>query len=375
MGPPSQTHLAYLDSLRGLAALAVIGSHYVRAYDLPCRSDYCDRLLTYSPLHIWWDGGAAFSLFFVLSGLVLSLKHFRHATSPDLSRYRLRAYILGRVFRIWPAYLLVLTISYWLYQRYQWVAASMPATIPRQNEWLHTLWGQPANWFDFFKDSFLLGMRMEMRFLPQAWTLSIELALSLLVPAGILLAARHSAWLVFFTLFAIHPLGVSPYLFHFMLGILVAKHHQAVARQLRAKIGWRSLSWVIGLFLYTIGETLDPWISPKVVDWLTGLGSGVLLLCAMGSAKFQRILSFPALRYLGKVSYSIYLIHFAVLINATPLFLSLLDASVDGFYFAWWSGFAATIVCSACLAALSYRFVEVPGIALGRRLGRATLAP
>jgi hypothetical protein len=33
--------------------------------------------MTYAPLRVWWDGAAAVSFFFVLSGLVLSLRHFR----------------------------------------------------------------------------------------------------------------------------------------------------------------------------------------------------------------------------------------------------------------------------------------------------------
>jgi peptidoglycan/LPS O-acetylase OafA/YrhL len=370
LDPPPPPKIAYLDSVRGLAALAVIGSHYVRAYDLPCRSTFCDRLLTYSPLHIAWDGGAAVSLFFVLSGLVLSLKHFRHSLTPDLSHYPLGAFILRRIFRIWPPYLMVLAISALFYQHYQRAYSSFLVTVPRHNAWLHSLWGRPAGWVDFFEDSFLLGMRMDMRFLPQAWTLSVELALSLLVPIGILVAARSSAWLVFFTLFAIHALGVSPFLFDFMLGILLAKHHPALTRRLRVQRFHRVLAWSIGLFLYTIGETFEAWINPNALGWLNGLGCGIVLLCTMASLKFQRILSFPTLRYLGKISYSIYLIHFAVLINATPLFLHLLGASDDGFIFAWWLGFAATLVVTVCLAGLSYRFVEVPSMAMGKRLER-----
>ena len=370
MGSPSQLHLAYLDSVRGLAALAVIGSHYVRAYDLPCRSSFCDRLLTYSPLHIWWDGGAAVSLFFVLSGMVLSLKHFRHTQNPTLTHVRLPAYILARLFRIWPAYLVVLSISALLYQRYPWASLSETSTIPKLNDWIPSLWGKPAGWAEFIHDSFLLGMRMDMRFLPQAWTLSVELSLSLLIPAGILLAARHSAWLVFFTLMAIYPLGVSPYLFHFMLGILVAKHHVAIVRRLQSNTRFRLLSWVFGLFLYTLGETFERWINLQLIDWLTGMGCAMVLLCIMATVKFQQILSFPALRYLGKVSYSIYLVHFAVLINATPLFLSLVHASEERFYVAWWLGLAATIACSVGFAAPCHRFIEVPSMALGKRLGR-----
>lgn len=67
-------HISYLDTIRGLAALTVISEHYVIAYGLPCETPLCQQILDFSPLHIWWDGTAAVSMFFVLSGLVLSIR-------------------------------------------------------------------------------------------------------------------------------------------------------------------------------------------------------------------------------------------------------------------------------------------------------------
>ena len=369
--------MAWLYSVRGLAALTVIGSHYVNSYDLPCRTDVCNRLLSNTPLHIGWDGGAAVSLFFVLSGLVLSLRHFRHAATPGLVYFKPRDYFIycvERVCRIWPPYLAALALSAPLYQHWQATVASLPATTPKLNAWLPYMWGRPAGWPEFFKDSFLLGMRMDMVYLPQAWTLSIELALSLLVPAGIMLAARGTLWLALAALSAILLLGASPFLFHFMLGIAIAKHHERLGQWLRLHALARRCGWVLGLFLYTIGATLGDDINPGWIGWLTGLGSGALLLSAFGSASTQRLLSLAGFRQVGKMSYSIYLLHFAVLIMATPRFLALLDIPPAGLVPAWWLGLAANLALSTALAALSYRFIEVPSMALGKRLRRRLAA-
>ena len=363
-------HVAYLDSMRGLAALMVIGAHYVNSYDLPCRSDLCNILLTDMPLHLWWDGGAAVSLFFVLSGLVLSLRYFRHGASADLSIVSLAKYFIGRVCRIWPPYLVVLSVSALLYQRYQTVASSLPVTIPEQNDWLPYLWGHEAGWREFFQDSFLLGMRMEMVYLPQAWTLSIELVLSLLVPLGGFLATRSTPRLILFTIFAIMFLHASPFLFHFMLGILIAKYQERLGSRLRTKTLYRRCIFVLGLILYTLGESFTDKINPVLIGCLTGLGAALLILVAFGSLRMQQVLSLSWFRYIGKISYSIYLVHFAVLISATPMFLSALHASPDWFVCAWWMGFAANIAISIFIAAFSYRFVEVPSMALGKYLGR-----
>jgi peptidoglycan/LPS O-acetylase OafA/YrhL len=374
--PPGEAHaqVAWLDSARGLAALTVVGSHYVNSYDLPCRSAGCSWLLSDTPLHLWWDGGAAVSLFFVLSGLVLSLRHFRHGVAPDLAGFSLGAYAVGRLCRIWLPYLAALAVSAPLYWHWQAALPSLPATLPRMNDWLPHVWGRPAGWPELARDSFLLGMRMDMVYLPQAWTLSVELALSLLVPAGVLLAARSTAWLACLSLFAIWPLGVSPFLFHFMLGIAVAKHHARLGRWLRLNPLARRVGWALGFFLYTLGETLGDEIGYERTGWPTGLGAALLLLLAFGSERAQRLLSLPGLRQLGKLSYSLYLLHFTVLASATPPLLALLDAPPSGLAWAWCAGLAANLALCLAAAALCHRFVEAPSLALGKRLGRRLTA-
>ncbi|MDD5035471.1 MAG: acyltransferase [Methylococcaceae bacterium] len=362
------THVAYLDSVRGLAALAVIGSHYVNTYDIPCQG-WCDRLLTSSPLHIWWDGGAAVSLFFVLSGLVLSLKSFRSGIGADLSHYSLGNYCIVRFFRIWPPYAVALILSVSLYRHYHDSASDFPLTIPRQNDWVPTLWGHEVGWIDAVRESFLFYLPKVVVYLPHAWTLSIELVLSLLMPLGLLLAARSSTWLIFFTLYAIFVLGVSMFLFHFMLGILIAKYHEFCGDWLRDHGSCRRILLVLGVLFYTAGDTLTDRIAPDAMAWFSGLGAGLLLLTVFGSLRMQRLLSMPVLRYVGKISYSIYLIHFAVLVAVTPRFLAWLDAPSGWLLPAWLAGFAATISASVVFAAFLYHYVEVPSMSLGKRLG------
>jgi peptidoglycan/LPS O-acetylase OafA/YrhL len=58
----------------------------------------------------------------------------------------------------------------------------------------------------------------------------------------------------------------------------------------------------------------------------------------------------------------------AVLIKATPLFLAWLDAAPEWRVSAWWLGWVASVAVSVGLAALSYRYVEVPSMVLGKRL-------
>jgi len=323
---------------------------------------------------VFWDGAAAVSLFFVLSGLVLSLRYFRHEILPDLSRINLAEYFVGRVCRICLPYWVVLGLSAWLYQHYQVVSRYWLATIPRQNEWLPHMWGRTTGWADFFKDAYLLDLRMDRVFVPQAWTLSLELVLSLLIPVGVILAARSSLWLIAFSILAIYPLEVSPFLVHFMLGVLIAKHHGRIASWLQTQVYTRRGIAVLGFLLYTLAETIKLEVNPDFMGCLTGLGAGLLLLYVFASTRMQRILSYPVFHYLGKVSYSLYLIHFAALVYVAPCFLAWLDASPSYLIPAWWAGLLAVSVISVVLAGFCYRFIEVPSMALGKRFGRRLAA-
>jgi peptidoglycan/LPS O-acetylase OafA/YrhL len=87
-----------LEALRGLAALMVVGHH-----------TFLD-----SWTHILFNGSAAVTLFFVLSGYVLGLS-LRRGSGTRLKQFCL--FLWNRVFRIYPAYFAT-TLAFWIY--WQW---------------------------------------------------------------------------------------------------------------------------------------------------------------------------------------------------------------------------------------------------------------
>lgn len=74
--------------------------------------------------------------------------------------------------------------------------------------------------------------------------------------------------------------------------------------------------------------------------------------------RVSAVLEVPALRWLGRISYSLYLWQ--------QLFLVWDGFEVDGL--AWVQWFPANVVAAVGIAVLSHRFVERPTIAIGRRL-------
>ncbi len=363
----NSNHVAYLDTIRGLAAMAVITEHYVIAYGLPCREAFCRRVLDLPPLNFWWDGGAAVSMFFVLSGMVLSLKYFRLGSRPDLQHFKLANYMLNRLFRLWPPYLAVLGLSALLYLG----AADIPfvdAGLP-PSRWLTDTWrANPLTAKDMLGEAMLLKLPENIVLLPQAWTLTIELALSLLLPVGLLLADRGTVWLVFFAGLAVSLLGVSAFLLHFMLGLLIARHYRTLAEYFKTRTLQRWLLLVIGFALYTSGGLYqDSPINESLVWATSGLGAGALLMFAMASGTLQTTLSRPFLRQIGRFSYSAYLVHMLVLLCVTPRILHGLQLATGNHLLVWLGGYCFTVAVVLVMSWACYYLLETPSIALGRR--------
>ena len=367
MTAPAKTHISYLDSIRGLAALSVIIEHFIIAYDLPCQGAVCMKLLDSPPFNIWWNGSAAVSMFFVLSGLVLSLKYFRESQTPDLQNFKLGDFIITRLARIWLPYLAVFLISAILYLitvQHPPLATQLPAS-----DWVELMWrGHPLSLTDMLRESFLLKLPDQVVVIPQAWTLTIELVLSLLLPAGLVLAARRIEWLIVFTLFAVIFLNVSLFLLHFLLGLLIARYYNYLSVLLSAKVGLRRLILLVGFSLYATSTTLDDFLGETGLWLSSGIGAGLMLIAALGSIRIQQVLSLPILRQLGKLSYSAYLIHMVILICLTPYLLLALQSVTSNHFLLWLGGISLTIFIVQGLSLLSFNYLEQPSVALGKRV-------
>ncbi|WP_347989556.1 acyltransferase [Methylomonas sp. AM2-LC] len=364
---PTKQHIAYLDSIRGLAALTVLSEHFIIAYGLPCQETVCQYVLDYSPLHFWWDGGAAVSMFFVLSGLVLSLKYFRNRPTADLNQFSLMAYTIARLCRIWLPYCAVLAISALLYNQF---TLNPPSQTPLPaSDWITDLWQRhPLKVLDMLREAFLLKLPEVDVLLPQAWTLSIELCLSLLLPLALLITTRGTSWLVFFTLLAVCFLKLPVFAIHFVLGLLLAQQHALIADFLGAKPWLRRLIAVLGFMFYTLGDAVQLQIPEPLLWTSSGLGASLLLMYALSSERCQKVLCWWLFRLLGKVSYSSYLVHIAVLLCVTPYLLKGLATISAEHTLLWFGGWLLTVVVVQLLSLFSYYYLEIPCVSLGKRL-------
>jgi peptidoglycan/LPS O-acetylase OafA/YrhL len=347
MGTGRGDRLLQLDGLRGLAALSVFLTHYA----------LLDPQWAYP--HGWLgiprDGFAAVDLFFVLSGFVL-------ARSLLGSGEGYLPFIVRRVFRLYPAYWAALVISALLF----WVhilAHPQPSTLP--------FWSQPITINQAIKHFFMISQAIDYHLIdPTIWSLVIEMRISLLMPLLVLgFVWCRSPWLRALIL-VLSPLlaliqgnaRTTESIFAFLLGLALAGYLAKIPQR-----RWMTpILLVGGIILYGNRELFD---TGRIVfsHHLSATGSALIIIAAIRSPGLARSLTIAPIQFLGLISYSFYLIHEPIIMITASTLLPLIQSPVI-------CGVASLCVSLACSAAL-YTWIEMPGIALGKRYVRKYTDP
>jgi peptidoglycan/LPS O-acetylase OafA/YrhL len=382
----STRRLGPLDGLRGVAALVVVLHHVLLvqpalalAYLHPVPNGRAHDLawwLTYTPLHLFWDGPQAVWVFFVLSGYVLVLPFMR----PRGSRPSWLAYYPQRLLRLYlPVWAAIALSVLWI-----GLVARDPAA--GASWWLVRFHPPTVSWSDVVHDGSLVvvGQGSVNTVL---WTLKWEVVFSLALPAFVLLGAVARRWWPVKAVLLLAAVGVGAargipaleYLPMFGLGTLLAyegsrlRPGPALRERLRPWHGWALLA--VALLLLNASWTLLAVARHVPGGWLNALGGtaraaevvGAVLVVAL-VARWDGLAGLgrgPG-RWLGQRSYSLYLVHEPLIVStafllgaATPNPVLMLLIAVPG---------------SLALAAVFHRYVEGPSHqlsrAVGRRLGR-----
>ncbi len=335
-GTSSATENRPLTAIRGVASLWVVGHHW-----LPDASRH---------LRVIFDPGfLAVDLFFILSGLILARVH------AGLTVAELPDFYLRRVFRLYPLHLVCLA---WVVI----IAAPGLASI----DWL-TLGASAALIHPFLAIAPLAN--------PPSWSISVELGCYLAFPwllAGLRrLDGRHVPALIALALLwgewriQSHLLGVTQGagamargLCGFALGMAISLWSAPLQRLRHAGLLAGALE-LIGIGGIAWGVCSLDWavVPPFSALLLTGLG--------FDRGPVARALRAGLWVWLGRISFSIYLAHYPLLLCAQRV----LDPTRLGAR-GQWLYYAALLAVLLTLSTLLWRYVEEPGRSLPRRLRR-----
>lgn len=353
--------------MRGLAALVVVASHAWRSpWNDPSGGtttfpySWAEHVYggwTTDVLSVLANGAAAVDLFFVISGFVLLQSLTR---GPDSNWVNAARFVVARVFRIYPAVLVTIgTFTLIFY------ATGASICSPAAYEPIKLL--RNALLLDTEIVGVMWTLRVEMLAIPLlilGFFLLRRLGnVALVILLAILLAL--ATWRVWIGL--IDPtLGLAPLPF-FAVGMLVFG------------VGKKPWSWIpsgpAAALLIVIAVMLSvpllphfgarPYHIEMVCDaYIVGL----LAFANLGAV--GRFFGHPIVRFYGRISYSFYLINPLTLFafwHMPEALGQIMQLPVPGILVAL-TMFLTSVVVTTPIAWLMYKYVERPGVALGRSL-------
>ena len=327
-------------------------------------------------INILWNGHSAVIMFFILSGFVLSLPLLKE------SDFSYSKYIFKRVCRIYLPYITIILITIVCKELLQ----SKVGTVEGLVNWAQ--WNIETNVNTILEHIFFLGEYEATTFSMVTWSLVHEMRISIVFPFIVFILMKFtwkasgvfaiclsviSFFLIqgiptkFDTAISTNYFITLHYLGMFIVGTLIVKHKGYLINKHFNPSFYLVLVPVAVLFFnypniplmvpYKLFGEIDFLLYKMMADWVITIGASMIILLALQSIKFSKFLNFKPIRFMGKVSYSLYLIHPVILISMVHIFYEVLSVPLI---------LLISFLLTLILSWLSYEFIEKPSIEIGR---------
>ena len=334
-------HFKGLDGLRALSAFMVISYHI--------EGEFLQFL----------DGKSGVSIFFVLSGYLITTLLIREEQKHgDIS---LKAFYIRRTFRIFPIYYVVIGIYCFLI-----FGIDIEAFSSKKNELMEAL-----PYFVFYLSEIVDCGTGTCAGFGHSWTLSVEEKFYIIWPLiGFVFLAKYPRKRIIaiialsFTILMTKSLFPEYYLSYYMIlvGCILAyflddkKIYNYIKKIIDGFNFYSILIFFIIIHLLKIRYDQLDVIYPIAVALL-------IALVVVGNSRITTVLETGPLKFCGRISYGIYLVH-VLAINAAQF---VVPPARDQFHI-YLSVFLLSIAISVLMAYCLRIFVELPMIARGRSL-------
>jgi peptidoglycan/LPS O-acetylase OafA/YrhL len=282
------------------------------------------------------------------------------------------------LFRLYVPYVVALAIAILANFRWHGPLALTP--------WVNQTWPGPVDKYEVLQHLLIVGPVHWARFNTAFWTLIVSMRISIFFPVLCylvlrtrplvsILAAAFTAFVV--TWYQLHG-GLNTYAMtlhvtgFFIMGILLARYRDEVfawasALSERRKAVYLSIAlfvyWYSGMLLQLFWKRhVSSWNFRLVVfDWAIALGSTMLLILSVGFKPLSRILMWRLPQFMGKICYSVYLIH------GTVLFVLLYTLSHKLPPLAIFFIYVPSVLCAS---SLFHYTIEKPSMNFGRSIAK-----
>lgn len=387
------SRLSSLDSIRGLAALMVVFFHFASAFfprsvgevGTPIHTRI-DTLVYQSPLSSFIAGSFGVTLFFVLSGFVLTFRFYsgrQKTLFPSAAK---------RYFRLMPVAFASVMFGYFLM-----AFGLMHFREAGQLSGSHWLGQMFFTFHPHLLDAItqgLIGIFIEPSsnpifkpFNPVLWTIYYELIGSLLI-FGLASVCNNNKkrWLIYL----ISVIGfIGTYFSAFIIGAILAdlyatsKNFTKRLSNMRPIYKILALAFVILTAGYVGGRALSPRLDPIGSYWegltlLQGyafisrniiqlIDAFIIISLALYSARIIKLLNNRVLVFLGHISYSVYALHFLIIFSFSSWLFSNLSQHytyIESFLFTFSISLPIILIASYLLT----KYVEAPSLELANRV-------
>ena len=364
------TRVETLEAIRGIAALVVVLHHLAHTF-------WPVALHTTAPWRSVFDGSFAVTLFFVLSGIVLSIAYFQRPAAATLGTAAVRRY-----FRLTLPILSTVLLGYVLMKVGAFANVAAADAMGRApDQWLRHFYTFRPNLWNALKEGGYGVYRTydsSHSYNAVLWTMSVELYGSFFVLALLaLVGSQRRRWILYLVLAAFLHAQWS-YTLNFLFGLALCDYYvRTRTAPIPPKFGalTGTVLLLAGVF---IGSGVPGWFG----DWIgieftsrrldcQTFGAVLIVLVALFCPFWERVLKLRVLVWLGGISFALYLLHHLVICSVgCGVFVRLRDASGWSFEAAALGSTAVALVVTLAAAWGMTRTVDRWSIALGRRISR-----
>ena len=350
--------LDYIDALRGLAILGVIMVH-TNQYGSPIGSNILSKIISM--------GGRGVQLFYLASAFTLFLS-FKNRSKKEI--FPIRNFFVRRFFRIAPMY--YIGISYYLFQdgfgsRY-WLGDQTDISTLNIVSNFTFLHGFNPYWINSL--------------VPGGWTIAVEMTFYAILPFLFSKIKNINQAFNFFviSLFVNYTLSFlltkisivsserlwNEYLFFYfpsqlsIVALGIVMFFIIIESENIRNISGKSLLIFSGLLLFQLLSGIQFAIQNHILFGIVFLFLGL----ALSKYKFELIIN-PIINYIGRISFSMYLAHFAVLHWLLVFnYVDYLDNSIINYFLRY----SIVTVLTMLIATVFYNFIEMPFQRLGKEI-------
>lgn len=235
-------------------------------------------------------------------------------------------------------------------------------------------WQNDGTIVDFLKQCLFLLKDNSKALIPQDWSLRVEMRAAIIVPILVWLTRMNRG--LYLLVFSIALLILIPRTGHYYLSFVVGAYIAHIYTVRKIRDCWPLFSIVAGFLLYQaqwgggfLPKDVPLFVSKDIVWGFSSIGCGLLVLGVLTHDRVRMVMEARFLRYLGRISYSLYLVHMVVLLCLGPWVLKgIYGIGIQTEFFQQILVVLGVSLVSFSLADLGERLVERPCIMLGKKI-------